>query len=88
MGALLQLYLYFVEHVDCLSFLYFKFRIRVMYSIYLEILVCALSTRVSVLILTCGLQFQVLTAMVDFCVSGWRGWCTGIDESERLMYFG
>ena len=41
----------------------------------------------SVLILTCGLQFQVLTAIDVFCVSGWRGWCMGIDERESLMYF-
>ena len=40
--------------------LYFKFCIIDMYIIYLEILVCALSTRVSVLILTCGYSFRYL----------------------------
>ena len=59
-----------------------------MYRIYLEILLCALSTRVSVLILTCGLQFQVLTVIDDsvYLDGGVGVW--DIDECERLMYFG
>ena len=42
----------------------------------------------SVLILTCGLQFQVLTVIDDsvYLDGGVGVW--GIDESERLMYFG
>ena len=57
--------------------LYFKFCIRVMYRIYLEILVCALSTRVSVLILTCGYGFRYpadflsASEMIDGGIGRW-----------------